>query len=108
MCLLLTIAPMNKQSKTLARKLTQVKFRPWLDKWNLVADDPWQEAIEKALADCSTCAVIIGPNGVAPWQQEEMRAAIAQRVEARIGTFRVIPVLPPGASRKIAASLLPS
>jgi hypothetical protein len=36
----------------LAKKLEKEKFiEPWLDKWNLVQGDPWQEALEKALDD---------------------------------------------------------
>ena len=52
-----------------------------------------------ALADCATCAVFIGPGGLGPWQNEEMRAAIARRVGEREGQFRVIPVLLPGMER---------
>ncbi len=36
--------------ETLARRLEdEAGLKPWLDKWNLVPGDPWQEAIEKAL-----------------------------------------------------------
>ena len=55
--------------------------------------------MEQALADCATCAVFIGPGGLGPWQNEEMRAAIARRVGEREGQFRVIPVLLPGMER---------
>jgi len=85
--------------EALARILSERKFSPWLDKWNLVPGDPWQEAIEKALEDCAACAVCLGPSGTGPWQIEEMRAAIAQRVSDRSRQFRVIPVLLPGSER---------
>ncbi|HEY2293642.1 MAG TPA: TIR domain-containing protein [Thermoanaerobaculia bacterium] len=83
----------------LARILTNRGFSPWLDKWNLIPGDPWQEAIEKALEDCAACAVCLGPSGTGPWQNEEMRAAIDQRVSDRSRQFRVIPVLLPGSER---------
>jgi WD40 repeat protein len=83
----------------LARYLTRQNLRPWLDKWNLVPGEPWQEALEAALADCATCAVFIGPSGTGPWQNEEMRSAIDRRVADSDGRFRVIPVLLPGAQR---------
>src|SRR5271166_3592340 len=61
--------------------------------------------METALTDCATCAVFIGPSGFGVWQEEEMRAAIARRVnEARTvpnakDRFRVIPVLLPNSER---------
>jgi WD40 repeat protein len=83
----------------LARRLERENLRPWLDKWNLVPGEPWQPAIEAALADCRSCAVIIGGGGLAPWHNEEMRLAMARRVADDQRTFRVIPVLLPGAER---------
>jgi WD40 repeat protein/energy-coupling factor transporter ATP-binding protein EcfA2 len=83
----------------LARLLKKRGFAPWLDKWNLIPGEPWQEAIEKALEDCTACAVCLGPSGTGPWQNEEMRAAIDRRVSGERAQFRVIPVLLPGAER---------
>jgi energy-coupling factor transporter ATP-binding protein EcfA2 len=84
----------------IARKLVQAGLNPWLDKWNLIPGDPWQVAIEDALSNCTTCAVFIGPSGIGPWHNEEMRAAINRRVSESQGRFRVIPVLLPGATRE--------
>jgi len=96
----------NSQDKpaveALARRLVKEGIQPWLDTWNLIPGEPWQEAIEGALDSCATCAVCLGPSGTGPWQNEEMRAAIQRRVdERRAGErpFRVIPVLLPGAER---------
>jgi hypothetical protein len=90
----------NSQDKPaverLARRLTdEAGLQPFLDKWHLVPGEPWQEALEEALDQSRTCAVFIGPRGISPWEHEEMRAAIEQRVADC--TFRVIPVLLPGA-----------
>src|SRR3954468_6397432 len=82
----------------LARRLEdEARLRPWLDKWNLVPGEPWQEALESALDSSRTCAVFLGSDGVGPWQNEEMRAALQERVSG--SGFRVIPVLLPGAIR---------
>ena len=89
----------------LANRLSQNNLKPWFDKWNLIPGDPWQNAIESALDSCVSCAVFMGPSGISPWQNEEMRAAIDRRV--REGHFRVIPVLLPGAKRE-ERSRLPS
>src|SRR5919112_6408979 len=90
----------------LARRLVREGIEPWLDTWNLIPGEPWQPEIERALAGCATCAVLIGPGGVGAWQHEQMRAAIDRRVagaraEMTTGrnSFRVIPVLLPGVER---------
>lgn len=83
----------------LAHLLRDRGLEPWLDVWNLIPGEPWQEAIEKALEDCAACAVCIGPSGTGPWQNAEMRAAIDLRISGELGAFRVIPVLLPGAVR---------
>ena len=67
----------------------------WLDKWNLVPGEPWQEALEEALDQCETVAVFVGPQGISPWENEEMRSALEARVHDK--TRRVVPVLLPGA-----------
>ncbi|MEM8960294.1 MAG: TIR domain-containing protein, partial [Acidobacteriota bacterium] len=79
----------------LARRLHERDIRPFLDKWHLVPGEPWQEALESALDQSSSCAVFLGST-LGPWQNEEMRAALNER--ARNPQFRVIPVLLPGAT----------
>ena len=80
----------------LARRLArEAGLKPWLDKWELVPGEAWQEALEAGLEASRTCAVFLGPEGVGPWQNEEMRAALSDRVNRK--GFRVIPVLLPGA-----------
>jgi WD40 repeat protein len=49
--------------------------------------------MEDALRESRTCAVLIGKK-LGPWQNEEMRTALAKRVKNR--SYRVIPVLLPG------------
>jgi hypothetical protein len=81
--------------ETLAVRLEdEAGLKVFLDRWNLVAGDPWQEDLEKALAQSRTVAVFLGPSGIGGWHNEEMRAALEQRV--RDPQRRVIPVLLPG------------
>src|SRR5574341_1181736 len=90
----------NSQDKPaveiIARDLKEkYDLKCWLDKWNLVPGEPWQEALEEALDHCKTVAVFVGPNTISPWENEEMRSALEERVHDK--TRRVIPVLLPGA-----------
>jgi tetratricopeptide (TPR) repeat protein len=89
----------------ISRRLLKEGIEAWLDKWHLIPGDPWQPAIENALAESETCAVFVGPGGFGPWQNEEMRAAIDRRVRDSNRRFRVIPVLLPGAQRAERGSL---
>jgi hypothetical protein len=89
----------------LARRLAKEGIQAWLDKWHLIPGNPWQPDIEKALSESETCAVFVGPGGFGPWQNEEMCAAIDQRVRFGGRRFRVIPVLLPGAERAERSSL---
>ena len=66
----------------LARKLRNEKLEPFLDKWHLVPGEPWQEGMEDTLRESRTCAVFIGKK-LGPWQNEEMRTALAKRVKNR-------------------------
>jgi hypothetical protein len=82
--------------EAIARRLEdEATLSPFLDKWHLIPGNPWQEELEQALDTSRTCAVFIGPHGMGPWENVEMRSALDDRVK-RSG-FRVIPVLLPGA-----------
>jgi len=83
--------------EAIAEQLREKQLTPWLDKWNLIPGRPWQPEIERALGECGSCAVFIGPSGMGPWQHEEMRLAIDRRVNSP--DFAVIPVLLPGVDR---------
>ena len=80
----------------LAHRLEAAGLKPFLDKWHLIPGEPWQEALEAALDASATVAVFVGPTGVSPWHNEELRAALNTRV--RDDKYRVIPVLLPGAT----------
>jgi len=91
--------------EVLAQRLLVAGIRPWLDSWNLIPGDPWEEAIEQALDACAICAVFLGPSGIGPWHNEEMRVVLDRRARDRMRSFRVIPVLLPGADPANSATL---
>lgn len=84
------------QVEALAARLEDEEgLTPFLDKWHLIPGAPWQEALEEALDRSRTCAVFLGPAGLGAWENEEMRAALDERTRNK--SFRIIPVLLPGA-----------
>ncbi len=93
--------------KEIGRRLeNKAGLRVWLDEWDLVPGEPWQEGLEKALNDSKCCVVFLGARGLGAWQNEEMRVALAERVAH--GGLRVVPVLLPGAIRPQQESELPA
>jgi len=91
--------------EAIARQLMATGIQAFLDKWYLIPGTPWQEGIEEALAASTTTAVFIGPSGISPWHNEEMRDALDRAVRSR-DDYRVIPVLLPGASENSASRFL--
>jgi hypothetical protein len=91
----------NDSDKVAVQELgTQLKvagLSVWLADWELVPGRPWQEALEEIVETTESAAVLIGKDGLGPWQSVEMRACLAQFVERRLP---VIPVLLPGAAKK--------
>ena len=81
----------------LATILQQRNLRVWLDAWELVPGRPWQEAIEQVIATATSAAVLVGKDGIGPWEEPEMRACLDECVRRRMS---VIPVLLPGAPTK--------
>ncbi len=72
----------------------QAKLEVWLDKWNILAGDVWQEEIEKALDQSRSCVVFLGPTGMGGWQNEETRSALEDRVAHKDMRRRTPAVIP--------------
>ncbi len=91
----------NSKDKPIVReieaRLRELGVKPWLDEKVLLPGDRWQDEIEKIIRTCETAAVLVGPSGIGPWQEPEMRGCLQEFVRRRL---RVIPVLLPGAPRK--------
>jgi energy-coupling factor transporter ATP-binding protein EcfA2 len=95
----------NAVIERLAMKLKETGVSPWLDSWNLTPGGDWQEEIDQALLESRACAVFLGPNGLGDWSREELRLARDRAVRDR--SFRLFPVLLPGAPDPIPADALP-
>jgi len=83
-------------------KLSGNALQPWLAEEELIPGRDWQEALEEAVRTVPAAAVLVGRDGIGPWEDREMRACLLQFVDRRIP---VIPVLLPGAARKPALPL---
>ncbi len=88
----------NSKDKPAVRELAEVLetrgLRVWLDEWQLVPGRPWQQALEEIIRTVPAAAVLIGKDGLGPWEISEMRVCLSQFVRRELP---VIPVLLPGA-----------
>ena len=78
----------------LADALEARGLHPWLDERELTPGRAWQEALEEVIESVPSAAVLVGPDGLGPWHEVEMRACLSAYVDHR---RPVIPVLLPGA-----------
>jgi len=78
-----------------AQRLREHGILPWLDEAELIPGRPWQEALERQISHIRAAAVFVGPSGIGPWQNQEMRAFLSEFAERGCP---VIPVMLPGAT----------
>ena len=83
--------------RQLAHTLQARGLKVWLDEEQLVPGRPWQEALEKIIQTAHTAAVLVGKDGLGPWEIPEIRTCLSQFVKRGLP---VIPVLLPDASAK--------
>ncbi len=83
--------------KEIAERLRAEGLVPYLDEWELAPGREFQLELAEALRDSKSCVVFLGPNGLAPWQKQEIQVANERRTHDE--EFHVIPVLLPGAER---------
>ena len=80
--------PRQTLVRELAKALLNRGLRPWFDEWDLRAGRSWQDTLEGALAETGSVAVLIGGNGIGPWQILEQEAFL------RAATLRGLPIVP--------------
>jgi len=81
----------------LAGRLKAEGLAPYLEAWELLPGREIQPSLAGALNKSKACVVFLGPNGLGPWQKQELQVAIDKRT--RDEAFHVIPVLLPGTER---------
>jgi hypothetical protein len=65
----------NSQDRPIVERIAEwlednTNISVWLDKWNLIPGEPWQEEIEDALDGSRCCVVFLGANGIGPWDKK--------------------------------------
>jgi len=81
----------------LATRLKAEGLALYLAVWELLPGREFQPGLAAALNASKSCVVFLGPNGLGPWQKQELQVAIDKR--ACDETYHVIPVLLPGSER---------
>ena len=81
--------------RLVARQLRDHGILPWLDEAELTPGRDWQEELERQIGNIRTAAVFVGPSGIGPWQNRELRAFLNEFAERGCP---VIPVLLPEAA----------
>jgi hypothetical protein len=91
----------NSKDKPVVRQLGELLKKRgltvWLDEWELAPGQPWQQQLEQIITTTQSAAVLVGADGLGPWEEPEMRACLAEFVNRKLP---VIPVLLPDAPDK--------
>jgi formylglycine-generating enzyme required for sulfatase activity len=89
----------NSVDKPLVReisaRLRERGLNPWLDEEQIAPGELFQEAIQKAIPNIKSAAIIVGKSGLGQWQIIELHTLTSQFVRKRI---KVIPILLPEVS----------
>jgi hypothetical protein len=85
-----------------ATALVERKLNVWFDKWSLTPGRSWHEEVEEAIQRSLCAAILIGADGVGPWENRETRACLHEFVRRGMP---VIPVLSPSAVSEPALPL---
>jgi hypothetical protein len=89
-------------ARQLAKDLQERGLQVWLDEEQLVPGRRWQEALEEIIQTADTAAVLIGTDGLGPWEKSEMRAFVLESVRRDLS---VIPVFLPDAPTELELPL---
>jgi len=81
--------------REISERLRERGLNPWLDEEQIAPGELFQEAIQKAIPNIKSAAIIVGKSGLGQWQVIELHTLTSQFVKKRI---KVIPILLPEVS----------
>ncbi|MEM7391998.1 MAG: toll/interleukin-1 receptor domain-containing protein [Verrucomicrobiota bacterium] len=94
----------KKDAERLAIRLRdEYGLRVWYDAWEIKAGTSVLQALEGGIKNCRAAAVLVGADGVGPWEQEEVEALLRFAVQRKLPVF---PVLLPDAPDKSELPIL--
>src|ERR1044072_2102209 len=88
----------REQIEEIARRLTELGIKVFLDRWYLTPGFDWHQCLEQILATCGAGVVFQGRHGFGACQKREQSLALARQLYEP--NLPVIPVLLPGADRE--------
>lgn len=88
-------SPNQADVESIARALENRGLKPWLDCWHIRPGAEVRPTIEAAIRRCRAVAMVIGSDGIGPWQDRELLAAY----EALKRGLPLVPVLLGSGSR---------
>jgi hypothetical protein len=87
----------NSKNKPVVRelkdRLVASQLKVWFDEDELRPGVPWQDLLEAGIRESQSVVVMVGTDGLGPWEDEEMQGALRLAVREK---RPVIPVLLPG------------
>ena len=72
--------------REVAERLKGERLELYLEEWELVPGREIQPALAEGLRDSKACVMFLGPNGLGPWQKQELQVAIDRRGATRPST----------------------
>lgn len=81
--------------QALKQRLVERGISVWFDEDEIPPGKHWYDSLEEGIRDSRSVAVLVGSDGLGPWEKEEMKAALLLAVQRN---RTVLPVLLPGCS----------
>src|SRR5262249_22689786 len=96
----------RRVARDIKNRLDYAGLEVWWDETSLVPGADWVHEIQKAISQADAFVVLVGPESQSAWVRTETAAALSRALENP--TFRIIPVLLPGAKSDDLPPLLQS
>jgi hypothetical protein len=82
----------KREVRSIEGHLKRRSILPWIDEQEIRPGTTWQSQIQNDIESIRSCAVVVGPSGLGPWQKREVDAILQLFVERG---SPVIPVILP-------------
>ena len=80
----------KSQVEKIRRDLQEQGIKTWLDKYDFEPFRPWQDQLEEVIDQIKSAAIFIGPSGIGPWEDIEMKSFLNEFVSRKLRMGLVI------------------